>query len=92
MEFRRVEYFIVLAETLHFHKAADILCISPPALSRQIALLEEELGGKLFERTTKIVSLTPNGEIAYEHFKRIKQDWDSSILSLKELFSSPAKN
>ena len=91
MEFRRVEYFLVLAETLHFHKAADILCISPPALSRQIALLEEDLGGKLFERTTKTVNLTPNGEIAYEHFMRIKRDWDSSIRSLKKLFTSPAK-
>jgi len=91
MEFRRVEYFLVLAETLHFHKASEILCISPPALSRQIALLENELGGKLFERTTKTVVLTAHGRIAYEQFKKIKHDWDLTIIKMKQIFSSKPK-
>ena len=53
MEFRRIEYFLVLAEKLNYAKAANELCISSQALTKQIQLLEEELGTKLFERTTR---------------------------------------
>ena len=41
MEFRRIEYFLVLAEKLNFNQAAKELCISAPALTKQIHLLEE---------------------------------------------------
>lgn len=61
MEFYQIKYFIVLAEELHFKKAADRLFIVQPALSRQIAALEKELGFKLFERDKRNVTLTPAG-------------------------------
>lgn len=61
MEFYQIKYFIVLAEELHFKKAADRLYIVQPALSRQIAALEKELGFKLFERDKRNVHLTPAG-------------------------------
>lgn len=61
MEFYQIKYFIVLAEELHFKKAAERLCIVQPALSRQIASLEKELGFKLFERDKRNVQLTPAG-------------------------------
>ena len=83
---RRVEYFLVLAEVLNFHKAADIVCISTSALSRQIALLEDELGGELFKRTTKSVQLTENGRLAYKEFQDIKQNWDNAVNRLQEQF------
>ena len=83
---RRVEYFLVLAEVLNFHKAADIICISTSALSRQIALLEEELGGELFERTTKSVKLTANGKLAYKEFLNLKHNWDNAINRMQEQF------
>ena len=83
---RRVEYFLVLAEVLNFHKAADIVCISTSALSRQIALLEEELGGELFKRTTKSVELTANGRLAYKEFLNLKQNWDNALSRLQEQF------
>lgn len=61
MEFRRLHYFLGVAETLNFTKAAIRLNIVQPALSRQIAQLEEEMGVQLFERDKRNVRLTPAG-------------------------------
>ncbi len=57
IEFRHLSYFKVLAEELHFRKAAEKLFISPSALSQQISQLEDILKTELFERTNKKVSL-----------------------------------
>ena len=58
MDIRKIEYFIRLAEILNFSKAAEQLHISHQALSRQMQQLEEELGAKLFERTTACLLYT----------------------------------
>ena len=54
--------FVVLAEDLHFGRAALRLHVSQPALTKQIKRLEAEIGGRLFERTTGRVQLTPAGD------------------------------
>jgi LysR family hydrogen peroxide-inducible transcriptional activator len=55
---RQMEYFEALARTLHFGRAAELAGVSQPALSSQIAEMEERLGCRLFERGGRAVSLT----------------------------------
>ena len=62
LTFRQLEYFEALAETLHFGRAADLVGVTQPALSTQIAEMEEKLACRLFERGTKSVRLTREAE------------------------------
>lgn len=69
MDVRRIEYFLAVADTLSFTRAAAQLHISHQALSKQIQQLEGELGAKLLERSTTRVALTPAGEKLSETFR-----------------------
>src|SRR5690606_4637797 len=55
---RQMEYFEALAETLHFGRAAELAGVTQPALSAQIAEMEQRLGCRLFERGNNAVQLT----------------------------------
>lgn len=69
--FKQLRYFLVLAEELHFGRAAQKLNISQPPLSMSLRQLEETLGFALMERTNKTVRLTPAGAQFAEQAARI---------------------
>ena len=71
MELRQLRTFIAVAELRHFARAANLCNLSQPAVSHQIALLEEELGAKLLNRASRRVSLTVAGEVFLEEARRI---------------------
>lgn len=66
MDVRRLRYFSVLAKELHFHRAAELLHIAQPGLSKQIQVLESEIGARLFDRSPHGVTLTPAGRLLLE--------------------------
>lgn len=73
MELRHLRYFLTLAETLHFARAAEQLEISPPALTKQIQEIERYLGVQLFQRTKRSVRLSSAGEVFLEQARRTLQ-------------------
>jgi DNA-binding transcriptional LysR family regulator len=78
MEIRHLRYFCVLAEQLHFTKAALLLNVAQPALSHQIKQLEAELGTQLVERTNRRVRLTAAGEVFLDRAMRILEQLDQA--------------
>lgn len=88
MNIRDLKYFIAVAETMHFGKAAERCFVSQPTLSGQIKKLEEELGVTLFERTNRSVAITPIGEMVLQHAKLLLEQADT-IVQLTRAHSDP---
>jgi len=66
MDLRQLRYFVALATQQHYGKAAGVLHVTQPALSRQIRLLEEELGVQLFERHARGAAPTDEAHLLLE--------------------------
>jgi Bacterial regulatory helix-turn-helix protein, lysR family len=62
LDLRRLRYFVTVAEELSFVRAATLLHMTQPALSRQISALERDLGARLLERDRRGTALTPAGQ------------------------------
>jgi len=75
MEMHQVRYFLAVARTLNFTRAAEECHVAQPSLTRAIKLLEGELGGDLFRRERPRAMLTPLGE---RMFPLLKQCYDSA--------------
>jgi DNA-binding transcriptional LysR family regulator len=84
MELRHLRYFAAAAEALNFSRAAKKLHVSQPALSRQIADLEDELGVELFKRERQRVTLSGGGRFFLPLARRILCDAETSVQQLRE--------
>ena len=83
IEFRHLRYFVVVAEELHFGRAAAHLFISQPGLSQAIARLERELDVQLFNRTRGSVELTEAGAELLHHGRRLLADLRDTVASVR---------
>lgn len=85
IDLRQLRYFVTLADTLHFGRAATLLHISQPPLSRQVASLEEEIGVSLLKRSTRLVELTAAGRHFHEQAQRIIAGLDTAVRSTQAI-------
>ncbi|MBN9055452.1 MAG: LysR family transcriptional regulator, partial [Rhizobiales bacterium] len=79
MDLRQIRYFIAVAEEEHFGRASERIRIAQPALSRQIQLLEAELGVTLFERLPRGVRLSAAGRTFLDHCNQILVNLDHAV-------------
>ncbi|KJY47752.1 LysR family transcriptional regulator, partial [Streptomyces sp. NRRL S-444] len=85
MQFQQLLYFVAVAETRHFTRAAERVHVAQPSLSQQIKALERELGAELFSRARGNIALTDAGEALLPLARRILADADTARLEVQEL-------
>jgi DNA-binding transcriptional LysR family regulator len=86
---RSLENFLAVAETLSFAEAARKLGLSPSATGKTIAALETRLGVRLFNRTTRRVSLTSEGELLLGSARRLRDEWRETEALLSASIGEP---
>lgn len=90
MELRHLRYFSVLADELHFGRAAQRLAISQPPLSVAIRQLEESIGARLFERNSKEVRLTAAGAALRESARQLLRRSEEIAREARDVASGSA--
>ena len=85
LELRHLRYFLAVADTLHFSKAAQRLGIAQPPLSQQIRRLEEIVGHRLFDRTTRGVKLTQAGKLLAENARATLEKLHDDLAQVRRL-------
>jgi DNA-binding transcriptional LysR family regulator len=85
LEFRQLEYFVSVAEELHFGRAAERMYISQPALSQAIAGLERTMDVRLFARTRQNVELTLAGAELLRHARGLLVDREEAVASVRRV-------
>ena len=84
----QIKYFLAIDTYKSFSLAAQELCISQSSLSKQIKALEHELDTLLFNRTTRSINLTDAGKEFLIHSKKIIEEYDNTINSMKKYSNS----
>ncbi|MFK7698937.1 LysR family transcriptional regulator [Pseudomonas caspiana] len=87
MNVKQLRAFLAVAQHLSFAQAGERLHLSQPALSLTIKSLEDDLGGQLLSRTTRTVSLTPEGETLLPLARQLLADWDNAEELLRQRFT-----
>lgn len=87
VSYRNMLAFIRVAESATFAEAAEKLHLTQPALSSAIKKMEEQMGGKLFSRSTRRIHLTPEGETLLPTAKRLIDEWDETFQDMQNLFA-----
>lgn len=90
MDFYQLSYFKKVCEMQSLSRAAELLRITQPAVSKQIKALEEELGEKLFDRIGRKVFLTRAGDVLYGHADRILRSVQEAKTAVSDMASECA--
>src|SRR5438045_9694670 len=85
MQLQQLAYFVAVAETRHFTRAAARARVAQPSLSKQIQTLESELGAPLFSRARGNIALTPAGEALLPLARRILADVETARREVQDL-------
>jgi len=85
MELHQLRYFLAVARTRNFSRAAEQCHVAQPSLSQQIMKLEGELDERLFERTKRDVALTPAGELFRIHAERVLEEVELARDKVREV-------
>jgi DNA-binding transcriptional LysR family regulator len=91
-ELHEVRVFLALADELHFGRAAQRLTLTPSRVSQVISKLERTLGGRLFERTSRRVRLTPFGERFLADIRPAYQQLEDALTGARDLWADTASS
>ncbi|MBU3992300.1 MAG: LysR family transcriptional regulator [Alphaproteobacteria bacterium] len=83
MDLRKMRYFLAIADQLNFHRAAEKLNVSQPALSQCVKALEAELGAQLLDRSSRGVALTESGAVFARGARQVLREAEFAVASTR---------